>query len=236
MKHSEISPADKLEALRRKSAKQKKSFRISKYENAQGTMQSVLEMRSDSDALMEFIERYDMTSEKLKGKNNSWITSTAFTFVFGEKLGWKCARAAEFLYDFKKVPIDQLAEQIRKLGGFEKIVRLAAKEDPRRAAPPATAKKKLESNSEKKNSAFKSANVKETQSSDDDDWDPPTPRNVSKRPPDEDNQIIVRMSPELHAKFMATKAGRRVKLVGPRIDNVWFDAVLDVEKLRLLKD
>ena len=132
----EISPADKLEKLKLKLSKAKKGFRLTKYDIVEGTMESVIDMRSDTDELKEFVERNDIDPKKLNNPNKNWITLAAFTFVSGEDQGWKCARVAEFLYDFKKVPINQIAEEIRKLGGIEKIVRLAAEEDPRRLPNP----------------------------------------------------------------------------------------------------
>jgi hypothetical protein len=129
-------PADRLDALKKRFAKAKKGFRLEKYDVAEETMQSVIDMRSDIDALREFVERNDLDPKKLNNTKKTWITLAAFTLVSGENLGWKCARVAEFLYDFKKVPINQLADQIRKLGGIEKVVRLAAKEDPRQPKGP----------------------------------------------------------------------------------------------------
>jgi hypothetical protein len=138
----EISPADKLEELKRRLKKAKKGFRLTKYDIAEETMQSVIDMRSDTDALKEFVERNDIDPKKLNNANKSWITLAAFTFVSGEDLGWKCARVAEFLYDFKKVPVNQIAEKIRRVGGIEKIVRLAAEEDPRQLKDTGGIKKK----------------------------------------------------------------------------------------------
>src|SRR5580704_8710735 len=89
---TEISPADKLEMLKLKLKKARKGFRLAKYDVVEGTMASVIEMRSDADALKEFVERNDIDPKKLKNANKNWTTVAAFKFVAGEDLGWKCAR------------------------------------------------------------------------------------------------------------------------------------------------
>jgi hypothetical protein len=236
----EISPADKLEELKRRLNKAKKGFRLEKYDITEETMESVINMRSDTTALKEFVERNDIDPKKLTNANRSWITSAAFTFVSnGEEQGWKCARVAEFLYDFKKVPINQLAEQIRKLGGIEKIVRLAAEEDPRQLKNPGGIKKGSKARSAVKKNPFKSANAHKASTGDDadgaEDWD--GPGDDAGPPGGEDSQIAVRISPALLAKLLAIKSKRRVKMIGVRIDtDDWVDVALEVQDVRRLKD
>jgi hypothetical protein len=236
---TKISPADKLEKLKRTYKKAKKGFRLAKYDMVQGTMESVVEMRSDADALKEFVERNDIDPKKLDSPDKNWITVAAFTFVSGENLGWKCVRVAEFLYDFKKVPINELAEQLRKLGGIEKVVSLAAEEDPRQLKDPGGIKKGSKASSAVKKSSLKSTNARKEITGDDadgaEDWD--APGDDDDPPSGEDSQIAVRISPALRTKLLAIKSRRRVKMIGVRIDtNDWLDVVLEVRDVRRLKD
>jgi len=239
MKQIEISPADKLEELKLRLKKAKKGFRLTKYDIVEETMESVINMRSDADALKEFIERNDIDPKKLKHANKSWITLAAFTFVSsGEDQGWKCARVSEFLYDFKKVPINKLAKQIRKLGGIEKIVRLAAEEDPRQLKDPGDSKKGSKDSSAVKKSSLKTADAHKESTDDDadgvEDWD--AQGDDDNPPDDEESQIAVRISPALRTKLLAIKSKRRVKLIGVRIDtDGWLDVVLEVQEVRLVK-
>ena len=80
----EISPADRLEKLKFKLSKAKKGFRLTKYDIVEETMESVIDMRSDTDALKEFVERNGIDPKKLNNVNKNWITLAAFTFVSGE--------------------------------------------------------------------------------------------------------------------------------------------------------
>ena len=237
--HVENSPADKLEKLKHKLSNAKKGFRLTKYDIVEGVMQSVIDMRSDADALKEFIQRNGIGPKKLNNPDKSWITVAAFTFVSGEELGWKCARVAEFLYDIKKVPIDQIAEQIRKLGGIEKIVRLAAEENPRQLKDPVGIKKGRKASSAVKKKLLKFAKARKESTGDDadgvDDWD--APGDVDDPPGGKDSQIAVRISPALRTKLLTIKKKRRVKVIGVRIDaDDWPDAVLEVQDVRRLKD
>jgi hypothetical protein len=126
-------PVEKLEALKRRLKEERKSFRLAKYDIFAETMGSVVELRSDDAALKAFVKKADIDPEKIEDTDRSWITTAAFTFVtHNEQQGWKAGRVAEFLHDKKKVPVGQLAEAIREGGGIEKIVRVAAEEDPRR--------------------------------------------------------------------------------------------------------
>jgi hypothetical protein len=235
----EISPADRLEKLKFKLSKAKKGFRLTKYDIVEETMESVIDMRSDTDALKEFVERNGIDPKKLNNVNKNWITLAAFTFVSGEDLGWKCARVAEFLYGIKKVPINQIAEQIRKLGGIEKIVRLAAEKDPRQLKDPGGIKKGGKASSAVKKKLLKFAKARKESTGDDADgavdWD--APADVDDLPGGEDSQIAVRISPALRTKLLAIKVKRRVKVIGVRIDaDDRLDAVLEVQDVRRLKD
>jgi hypothetical protein len=235
----EISPADKLEKLKHKLSKAKKGFRLTKYDIVEGTMESVIDMRSDTDALKEFVQRNGIEPKKLNSANKSWITLAAFTFVSGEDLGWKCARVAEFLYDVKKVPINQIAERIRKLGGIEKIVRLAAEENPRQLKDPGGIKKGGKASSAVKKKSLKFAKARKESTGDDadgaDDWD--ALGDVDDAPGGEDSQIAVRINPALRTKLLAIEVKRRVKVIGVRIDaDDRLDAVLEVQDVRRLKD
>jgi hypothetical protein len=107
-------------------------------------MESAIDLWSDKTALKEFVKKAGVEAQKNPDK--SWITTTAFAFVtYSEKLGWKAGRVLQFLYEKKKVPLNQLAKSLKDGGGIEKILKTAAKEDPRRdkaSAPKETTKSK----------------------------------------------------------------------------------------------
>jgi hypothetical protein len=125
------SPADNLDSLRLLRQKEDRRFRERQYQDAQDVMKNVVQMWLKPRELEEFVKRNGISPEKSKKKKRGWLIYAAFEVVFGAA-SWKPARGTEFLHQFKKVPVDQLAGQIRKSGGFEKLVALASKEDPRR--------------------------------------------------------------------------------------------------------
>jgi hypothetical protein len=197
----EISPADKLDKLKLKFKEATKGFRLTKYDVVQETLESVIEMKSDTDALKEFVERNDIDPKIPKNA----ITLAAFTFVSGKNLGWKCVRVAEFLYDFKKVPINKLAEQIRKLGGIEKIVKLAAEEDPRQVKDPGGVKKKRGKWGKAPRGPLKAASADADQ---DDD-----PNDEGDSSTLEEGTMVVGINADLSAKLEEAAEGERVKLI-----------------------
>jgi hypothetical protein len=194
-------------------------------------MENVLELRSTRAALKEFVEDAGIDSKKLKKMDTNWIASAAFTFVIGnEQEGWKAARVAEFLYGFKEVPIKDLAEQMRKLGGIEKIVRLAAKEDPRR--PPPSSGTKAGSARQKHAKVTKD---EAPESDPDDDWEEPADDDASKSDHDRP-EVMVRLTSALLTKLRATRPGRRVKLVGVRPTSAGPSAcALEIEEVRRVR-
>lgn len=236
----ETSPVDKLEDLGRRLKKARKGFRQTKYDIYQETMENAVKMKSDGAALKAFVKRAGIDPKKLKSPNTSWITPAAFTFVtHNEQQGWKGARVAEFLIDFKKVPISKLSEHMRKLGGIEKIVKFAAKEDPRQIKHPGHIKKGGKALSVAKKNPFKSAKAhKESADADverTEDWD--TPGDDADQAGSEHSQIAIRISPALRAKLLAIESKRRVEMIGVRIDtDDWLDDVLEVQEVRGLSD
>ena len=219
----EIRPADKLDKLKLKFKEAKKGFRLTKYDVVQEILESVIEMKSDTDALKEFVDRNDIDPKKLKNAKKNWITLAAFTFVSGKNLGWKCVRVAEFLYDFKKVPINKLAEQIRKLGGIEKIVKLAAEEDPRQVKDPGGVKKKGGKGGKGPRRPLKAASADADQ---DDD-----PNDEGDSSTLEEGTMVVGINADLSAKLEQVAVGERVKLIGTRTGD-WSEPVLfEVERV-----
>jgi hypothetical protein len=206
---------------RRRLKKATVGYRHDKYGIFQDTMASVVAMRSDSKELKKFLECASIEGKKVNGAKKTWITEAAFSFVCrNEKQGWKAARVMEFLHDVKKVPIDELADQMKKLGGIERIVRMAAKEDPRKP-----------SGEEDDNTSSNEDHETSSNEDYDDAWDEPTDgeseegKNYS--------QVVIRMNSTSLAKLRSTKADRRVKLIGVRL-NVG-DALLLVDAVRRMK-
>jgi hypothetical protein len=233
MKQIEISPADKLEELKLRLKKARKGFRLKKYDVAEETMQSVIEMRSDIDALKEFVERNDIDAKKLNNTNKNWITLAAFAFVSGENLGWKCARVAEFLYDFKKVPINHLAEQIRKLGGIEKIVRLAAEEDPRQLKGPCGIKKAGKSGLGKgPHRPLKAASTDEDVSGKDSNDEPDDEADSSTL---KKGTMLIRIDADLIAELKKVAVEEPAKLIGTRTGGWGEPCLFEVEKVIRVK-
>jgi hypothetical protein len=230
---SEISPADKLEQLKRRLKAARKGFRLEKYDVAEETMQTVIEMRSDIDALKEFVERNHLDPKKLNSTNKNWITLAAFTFVSGENLGWKCARVAEFLYDFKKVPINQLADQIRKLGGIEKIVGFAAKEDPRQLKGPGGIKKGGKTGlGEGPHRRLKAVSIDEYVSgkdSNDEPDDEPDSSTLKK------GSALIRIDADLIADLKQVAVNEPAKLIGTRTGGWGEPYLFEVEKVIRVK-
>jgi type IV secretory pathway VirB10-like protein len=143
MKQMDVSPADNLDRIRLEISKAKKGFRDKKYDGIQETFQTVIEMKNSADALNEFLVRNKIDVKRCKRIGNvkrGWITLAAFVFVFGEGPGRKYARAAEFLYDVRKVQADQIASELKKHWGISKVNAVAAKEDPRQKSRPAPKK------------------------------------------------------------------------------------------------
>lgn len=229
------TPADKLKELKQKLKEARKGYRVAKYETLQETMENVVEMRSSRVALAEFVNDAGIVSKNLKKLDANWIASAAFTFVIGkEQEGWKAARVAEFLHGFKGVPIEELAEQMRKLGGIEKIMKLAAKEDPRRVKPLGGVKKGGKARHADKKNPFKSAKVRKEEVDEVDemeDWGTPIPDNNDDHDEGDHSRMTVRISPALRAKLIAIEKDRRVKLISVRIDSV---DCLEIEEVRQL--
>jgi hypothetical protein len=224
------SPADKLEILGQRLTKAKKGFRRTKYDIYEETMEQVIEMRSDPAALEDFVKRAGINSKKLKSSNASWIAPAAFTFVtHNEQQGWKGARAAEFLHDFMKVPIGELAEQMRKLGGIEKIVNLAAKEDPRQLKDPGGTKKGGKAGLGKgPRRPLKAASAGEYISGEDSNDEPDDKPDSSTL---EEGTMVVGINADLSAELEQIAVGEPVKLIGTRAGD-WGEPILfQVEKV-----
>jgi len=227
-----ISDLDKLKV---KFKKAKRRYRQEKYQLFAETMKMVVELSSDKGALAAFAKHAGMNELKFQ-RDKSSLANAVFTYVVGsEQLGWKGARAAEFLHHFKKVPLDKLADAFRKYGGIEKVVALAAKEDPRR--PPSSGRKA---------DAARRKHPKVTKDEvpgHDDDWGEPIDDDGEQEPGDDDaskngdelSEVTVRLTAALLAKLQAARPGRRVKLVGVRPPSVGRSThELDIEEVRRL--
>jgi hypothetical protein len=202
-------------------------------------MAEVVRLRSDKDALEAFVVAAGIERSESESQNKKWITLAAVSFVTHNKqLAWKGARVLEYLYDTKKVPLNKLASRIRNQGGIEKIVKIAAEEDPRHRKDPGGVKKGSKTIPAPKKNPFKSANAGKERAGDDadgaKDWDEPRDE---ENPSGGDDQITVRISSALSAKLLAIKPKRRVKVIGMRVDKEdWSDIVLEVQDVRRLKD
>jgi hypothetical protein len=224
-KSIEARPVNELEKLKWQFQEQLNGYRQAKYQIYASTMAEVVKLRADEDELAAFLATADIERPEIEPQNKNWITLAAVSFVTHNKqLAWKGARVLDYLYDIKKVPLNKLASKIRKLGGIEKIVKIAAEKDPRRKAESEAGREtEKPSRQKKKNRLGRLGRFKaET---------PDLPQYSS-----EDSEIVISISPELRKKLDAMNTEQRVKLICARSDKSgWIDVMLEVHEVRLLK-
>jgi hypothetical protein len=233
----------KLKKLKRQYNDEKKGYHQRQYDILGNTMAIVVELRSDESAVKTFLKFSGNKNRPTKSKKTEeWLTAAVVAYVTGAKsenaikLAWKRARVLDHLHDVDGIPPEKIADAIRSRRGIEAIAKEAARENPRR---PRDEKGKEEAVSAAKKSPFKFANTcKESTGDNADeagDWD--GPGDVDDPPAGGDSQIVARISSALHAKLMAIKPKRRVKIIGVRIKtDDWTDCVLEVQDVSRLKD
>lgn len=238
-KSIEASPVHELKKLKRQFKKERKGYREAKYQILASAMAEVVKLRSDEDELEAFIAATGAERPTVERQSRSWITVAAVSFVtHNRQLAWKGARVLDYLYDIRKIPLDNLAQEIREQGGIEKILKIAAEDDPRREEQNETDQEESEAEQEEN----EGGQGEEAE---------PSRRKPKKRglgaksenkAPDiseyssEQSEIAISISPELRTKLDGIRVGRRVKLIGVRAEKAdWVDIMLDVQEVRLLK-
>jgi hypothetical protein len=215
-------------------------------------MSAVVEMRSDPSALNSFLllAKAERPKSKKAGTSNHWITKLVVTYVTNakseqaQKIAWKYVRVLEHLYDFHKVPIEDIPGEIRKRAGIEAVVNLAAKENPLRQKsakaantvhgtkktihPPATGKLGFDE-------GRGGAKAISAAASSADDWDDEPEHNPSHSSPTRPDNMVVRISDTLTAKISGIPVGGRLKLIGRRTDPWGEDPPFEVEKVVLMR-
>jgi hypothetical protein len=106
-----------------------------------GAMKLALELQADKANLKSFLVLAKQNQPKGENIDSlSWIVRKVMIFATGagsesaKKLALKRARGAEYVHVDLAIPIKKMPQKIKEMGGIEKIVKLAAKKDPRRAA------------------------------------------------------------------------------------------------------
>jgi hypothetical protein len=185
----------KLKELRRKFKTGAADFRALVRNTVAGAMGEVLKLRSNKSELEKFLKEARIkqpAANENHNKSSSWLAKAVMVFVLNpksenaKKLAWKRARIGEHLLDFHGIPVDRIAEEIRKRGGFEAVASLAAKENPLRRKSESDDVKRGESTTD---SASKSR---------------------------KEGTLLLSINGELSAKLAAVAAGTRVKLIGTR--------------------
>jgi hypothetical protein len=219
------NPIAQLEELKRRYKQELKGFRRAKYGIMEEAMGAAVELRSNEPELKKFAVLAKANVKEMT-TDNELITRAAVEFVIPGKLSWKAARVLNYLHDFKGVPIDELAEKLEELGGIEKLVRAAAREQPRRTKelvePERATISALQRALPVKIPVISKVSFRK-------------PKNSKKAPAT--STISVSISSALLAKLKLVEIGRRIKLVGARQeDDDWTDPMLEVRKLILLKE
>lgn len=231
-KSIEASPVHELKKLKRQFQKERKGYREAKYQILASAMAEVVKLRSDEDELEAFIVATGAERPTVESQSRSWITVAAVSFVtHNRQLAWKGARVLDYLYDVREISLDNIAQEIREQGGIEKILKIAAEEDPRREEANETDEEENEAHQEEEAEPSCGKPKKRGLG----------PKSETKAPDisedsSEQSEIAVSISPELRTKLDAIKVGRRVKLIGVRAEQAdWVDIMLDVQEVRLLK-
>lgn len=142
-----------------------------------------------------------------------------------QKLAWKRARVILYLRDKKKVVCRDIPDKIAELGGIEKIVRLAGKDDPKSPRPTNISTNRKTRPSSSSDLKRASANSK-TSASDVVKSNPASVGNVSSQ-----HSVIVQINKTVTAKGLRKlKPGRRVQIVGV----VREPGVLQLAKFKIL--
>jgi hypothetical protein len=130
---------EKLRKLRRQFKAKRTGYHGHVHETMARAMGVILKLRSSNRSLRRFLKltKVERTVSR-DDQSQSWITQAVMVYVTdaksenAKKLAWKRARVLDHLHDFHGVPVEKIAAEIRKRGGVEAVVRLAAKENPRR--------------------------------------------------------------------------------------------------------
>jgi hypothetical protein len=190
-------------------------------------MAEVVKLRSDEDALEAFIVATGAERPTVQSQSRSWITVAAVSFVtHNRQLAWKGARVLDYLYDVRKIPLDNIAQEIREQGGIEKILKIAAEEDPRREEVNETDEEEAAKPSRETPNKHGLGRKGKPENKEPDTSEDST----------EESEIAVSISPDLRTKLDGIKIGRRVKLIGVRAEQAdWLDVMLEVQEVCLLK-
>lgn len=224
---AKIKPADFLEQCRQRLENAKGGFRRTKYAVFQDTMEAAIKMMADKNALDEFVTRNSIDRQKFEKKGVRWIVLCAFAFVTDSPgQGWKAARIAAFLYYTRKIPIGRLARQMKKLGGIEELLKLAAQEDPKRSKRteirPTAASAKAAPPLKGKMTAGSSGKIAR-------------PRMITNvEPVDEElTSITVQVTPAQAKGIRSTSLGDEVKLICKRVESEddWTEELLKASRV-----
>ena len=230
-------PADVLEDCKQRLRKARKGFRREKYAVYQDVMMSVMQMMADKNELLEFVSRNDINRKNYEAKGASWITLSAFVFVTGNYgMGWKGARISEFLHRVRQVPVKKLSAAFEKLGGIEKILKLAVEEDPKIAkrAKAKGGKKGSKPAHMKKPKMQSELLANENDDEADEDWDEGTVDDDAV--PGDMTTISVQVSRRLLPDIMAARKGRRMNWICTRLAHDPDDmSVAEIQEIRQLK-
>jgi hypothetical protein len=151
-----------------------------------------------------------------------------------KKLAWKRARVVEHLHDFHGVPVGKIAAEIRKLGGVEAVVRLAAEEDPLRPKSKSDAGKgggtktgRAASGTDSRR-PLKAASADEHISGEDSNDEPDDKADSSTV---DDGTMLVGINGDLSAELKQIAVGEPVKLIGTRTGGWGKPFLFEVEKV-----
>jgi hypothetical protein len=130
---------DKLRKLRRQFKTERTGYHGFVHETMASAMGVILKLRSSNRSLRRFLKltKVKRTASR-DDQSQSWITQAVMVYVTDAKsknamkLAWKRARVLDHLHDFHGISPKKIPAQIRQRGGIEAIIRLAAKENPRR--------------------------------------------------------------------------------------------------------
>lgn len=230
-KRKQVKPTDRIKSLRRQHKADKKGQRERLRERLGEAMAQVVALRTDEAEQKAFFKlaKEELPDSKLDLRKS--LTAAVVSYVLcatSLKQEWKKARVLDYLYDTCRVSLTDISAEIKKRGGYEEIVKEAAKENPRR-----TKIEDAEKSISKISSAAKLAKqppIKVQKLSEEDDW--PDYSNSN----DDMTTVLLELKRKALSKIMSAKSGRRMKLLCVRREHDFStETVAMVDKVVHLK-
>jgi hypothetical protein len=225
---------DRIKALRKEYEDDRAGYRRKKWRCLGQAMAIVLELKSNEKSAKSFFKLADDTlPEESDRKLRKNLTAAVICYIKSAKTEsavkqvWKEARALDYLIEIEEVEPDDIAAEIEKRGGIEKIAKAAAQQDPRRPKVK-LGKKEAKPALQKK---LKKQSSLPTVEDEDDDWS----LDSNGAGAGDLTTITVQVHPSQLSDILGLKKGQRMTWICSRVDADNDDlAVAEIQEVRPL--